>query len=221
MHVFCDFDGTITREDATDFILSRLADPRWEAIEQEWKLGHIGSAECMRRQIPLITASKETLDATLDAVEIDADFYDFVRFCEAQSIRVSILSDGVDYFIRRILSRIGLQHLPIIANRFTITETGYELDSPYAIESCASAAGVCKCKVVDKGREPRMYVGDGQSDFCVSDKPELVFAKGKLASFCARNATPFVAYEDFSDVTQALQRLLPGVDTHEPIHAFA
>ena len=27
MHVFCDFDGTITTRDATDFVLERLAAP--------------------------------------------------------------------------------------------------------------------------------------------------------------------------------------------------
>ena len=35
MQIFCDFDGTITRQDTTDYILNRLANPAWEEIEAE------------------------------------------------------------------------------------------------------------------------------------------------------------------------------------------
>ena len=210
MHVYCDFDGTITREDATDFVLSRLAAPEWETIEAEWKAGRIGSAECMRRQIPLIEADRATLNATLDAIPVDPYFAEFVGFCEDAGMEVKVVSDGVDYFIHRILARMGLSHLPVLANHLVMTgKGGYQLSSPYALAGCQSASGVCKCALVDTGREPRVYVGDGRSDFCVSEKPEIVFAKASLATYCAHNAIPFIAYEDFSDVQMALGRLLP------------
>ncbi|MBN9137233.1 MAG: phosphoserine phosphatase, partial [Phyllobacterium sp.] len=54
----------------------------------------------------------------------------------------------------------------------------------------------------------------GRSDFCVSDKPELVFAKDKLAEFCTEQAIPFVGYENFSDLTQSLKNALPGFNRH-------
>lgn len=209
MQLYCDFDGTITEEDATDYVLSRLADPQWEWIEQEWKAGRIGSAECMRQQIALIRANQETLDATLDEIAIDPNFLSFIGFCRQNAIHVTIVSDGVDYFIRRILSRLGLQHLPIIANQFTISPEGYSLHSPNAAADCKSASGVCKCRVVALGAEPRIYIGDGRSDFCVSDKPELVFAKNSLAIFCTQQAIPYIAYDTFADVTEALNGILP------------
>ena len=199
MRVYSDFDGTITEEDATDFVLSRLANPEWQIIENEWKAGHIGSAECMRRQIALIKASPEQLDETLDQVHIDPHFVSFVQFCEDNGLQLTVISDGVDYFIRRILCRIGLEHLPVIANELTMTQGGgWQLASPYSTASCTSAAGVCKCKVVATGAEPRIYVGDGRSDFCVSNKPEITFAKGSLATFCAQNVIPYIGYQDFS-----------------------
>src|SRR5471032_695977 len=42
-HIVCDFDGTITRTDVIDTILERFADPSWEAVEDEWLSGKIGS----------------------------------------------------------------------------------------------------------------------------------------------------------------------------------
>ena len=164
MQLYCDFDGTITTQDATDYILTRLADPEWELIEQEWKAGHIGSAECMRRQIALIRADQQTLDATLDEIAIDPYFVEFTSFCRENGIHITIVSDGVDYFIRRILSRVGLQHLPIIANQFSITLQGFTLHSPNAAADCRSASGVCKCRVVALGAEqnhPRKARVDG------------------------------------------------------------
>ena len=209
MQLYCDFDGTITREDATDYVLSRLADPEWELIEQEWKAGKIGSAECMRRQIALIRADRAELDAALDDIAIDPYFISFADFCRTNAIHITIVSDGVDYFIRRILSRIGLQHLPIIANQLVFAPDGLVLESPYAATDCRAASGVCKCRVVALGSEPRIYVGDGRSDFCVSEMPEIVFAKKALAIHCAQNAIPYIGYEDFSHVIQGLERILP------------
>ena len=166
MQLYCDFDGTISQDDATDFILNRLADPEWRSIEQEWRSGKIGSAECMARQIALIKANRATLDATLDQIAIDPYFVEFIAYCQMNAITVTIVSDGVDYFIRRILSRVGLNHLPIIANRLVIGDTGgFELLSPYARTDCSSASGVCKCRVVDDGQEPRIYIGDGTFGF--------------------------------------------------------
>ena len=221
MQLYCDFDGTITQQDATDYVLSRLADPEWELIESEWKAGHIGSAECMRRQIALIRATPETLDATLDEIAIDPYFVSFVEFCREHSIAVTIVSDGVDYFIRRILSRVRLEHLPILANQLVISEGSYLLTSPNASADCRSASGVCKCRVVALGGEPRIYIGDGRSDFCVSNKLEIVFAKQSLAVYCAQHAIPFIAYENFSHITTALRHLLPRAVPYIPAQLSA
>lgn len=216
MQLYCDFDGTITGEDATDYVLTRLADPAWEDIERDWKNGLIGSGECMRQQISLIRANLETLDSTLDEISIDPHFVSFIAFCRLNKINVTIVSDGVDYFIRRILARVGLAHLPIIANKLDLDESGYTLTSPNARKDCSSAAGVCKCEVVSKADGPRIYVGDGRSDFCVANKPEIVFAKSSLATYCAQHAIGYVDFGDFSHIVAALKRLLPTPAQHLP-----
>lgn len=219
MHVFCDFDGTISIKDATDYILSRFADPEWERIEDQWKRGLIGSAECMQRQIALIHATRQQLDGALDELAIDPGFAGFIDFCWNRNIPVTVISDGVDYFIKRILARHHLEYLPIIANRLAISglngHTSYKLSSPYSDAACASASGVCKCRAV-QSPDTRIFIGDGRSDFCVSDKPDLVFAKGKLAEYCTDQGIPFIAYDQFTEVTQALKQVLPKILRGEP-----
>ncbi|MFB2565082.1 MtnX-like HAD-IB family phosphatase [Rhizobium sp. IMFF44] len=215
MQVFCDFDGTISIEDATDMVLTRFAGSEWEDIEQLWKQGLIGSGECMRRQIALIEASRGELDRFLDTLAIDSGFEAFLSFCRRGELPVTIVSDGVDYFIRRILARHGIEGLPIVANVLTCSVSqgreSYSLFPPFAATGCVSGAGVCKCRVVDSS-DLRVYIGDGRSDFCVSDKVDLVFAKAKLVDYCEENGIPYVGFEDFSDLLPKMEAVLPSVE---------
>ena len=215
MQVFCDFDGTISVQDATDFILARFADPEWQDIEERWKQGAIGSAECMQRQVALIRATRRQLDAALDEIEIDPSFPAFASYCCSQGIPLIILSDGVGYFIHRILARHRLPPLPVIANQLTIHGHNgakrYRLALPFSQATCESAAGMCKCRCVRAAAGTRVYIGDGRSDFCVANKPELVFAKGTLAEFCERRFIAFLPYRQFDDVTQALKTTAPAL----------
>lgn len=228
VRVYCDFDGTVSVEDATDLVLSRLADPEWQGIEQLWQDGAIGSGECMRRQISLLRATPRQLNEVLDEVEIDLSFASFVDFCALHSVPVVIVSDGVDYFIKRILGKRALDHLPVIANRlvasFRSGQLSYGLLSPYADSACLTAAGVCKCRQLAAVGEERIYVGDGRSDFCVSDNAQLVFAKGRLAQHCAERDIPFFAYRNFSDVIARLADAVPrfrGSVADNPNHDLA
>jgi 2,3-diketo-5-methylthio-1-phosphopentane phosphatase len=222
MHLFCDFDGTISVQDATDYVLERLALPEWQTIQTDWEAGKIGSAECMQRQIALINGSKAELDAVLDEVQIDPSFAEFVQFCVAQKFPVTVTSDGVDYFIQRILARHSMQFLPVVSNRLSITEqdgkTTYSLSSPYSAADCAPQSGMCKCRAVGlMAHKTTVYVGDGRSDFCVANKPSIVFAKHKLAEYCTAHHIPFFAYESFADVTRTLRDALPGCGPDETI----
>ncbi len=211
MHIFCDFDGTITRVDTTDYVLSRLAKPEWEEVEAEWTAGRITAAACMRRQVGMIQASNDELNAVLDSVELDPGFLAFVDWCEAQDIPITIVSDGVRQFIDRILARHGLQRLPVVANRLAGGPRRRRLEQPWMREGCAAGSGVCKCAVAAQeapaGRDTMVFIGDGRSDFCISGRADILFAKSKLADYAASRGRLFVPFDTFDDVTVALADL--------------
>ena len=116
-HIVCDFDGTITPTDVIDNVLQRFAGPEWETIEQQWLDGHIGSRECLSRQLALIKATPSELLAYFDSVEIDPDFPDFVDHVLGLGASLEVVSDGIEQGIARILSRNYVTLLPILANR--------------------------------------------------------------------------------------------------------
>ncbi|MDQ0559215.1 2,3-diketo-5-methylthio-1-phosphopentane phosphatase [Rhizobium mesoamericanum] len=214
MQVFSDFDGTISIQDVTDVVLSCFAEPEWEDLEQQWKDGLIGSRECMRRQISLIRASRLELDAILDTVAIDPGFLAFRDYCRINGLPLTIVSDGVDYFIRHVLRRYGITDLPIVANLLQCSVAdgvaSYTLAPTSNSAGCSSGSGVCKCRIVS-GREPEIYIGDGRSDFCVAGRADLVFAKDKLADYCGEENIPFIAFNDFADLLSKMKAVIPGI----------
>jgi len=211
MHVFCDFDGTVSTVDTTDRVLSRLALSAWEDLEADWLAGRMDAAACMRGQIALVQGADADLDSVLDEIELDPGFTDFAAWCASSGVPLTIVSDGVDYFIRRILARRGLGGLPIVANRLAGRTGERRLEQPHRREGCAAGSGVCKCDVATGSAVPdrlMVYVGDGRSDFCVSQRADLLFAKDALADYAAGRGQPHQVYETFHDITATLSDLL-------------
>lgn len=211
MRIFADFDGTIALPDVTDMMLQRFAAPEWVAIESDWLAGAIDAATCMRRQIALINASTEQLQSALDEVAIDPDFPEFARWCSAQNISLTVVSDGVDYFIRAILTRHGLGDIPIFANALNSDGLHHQLELPWFEQTCTPQQGVCKCAVTRAASDPIIFVGDGRSDECVSRVADVVFAKRRLADFCIRTGRRFTPFTTFADVHAGVMALTRDV----------
>ncbi|QQZ40944.1 MtnX-like HAD-IB family phosphatase [Pseudomonas sp. SK3(2021)] len=208
-HIVCDFDGTITRTDVIDNVLQRFADPSWEDIEQQWLDGHIGSRECLSRQLALVKASPAELLACFDSVEIDPDFPDFVDHVIGLGASLEVVSDGIEQGIARILARHYVSLLPILANRLRqVDQRSWRIDFPHASDACRAASGNCKCKSTPKGKRV-LVIGDGQSDLCVAASADFVFAKGRLAEYCQGNAIPHATFDSFAELP-ALLALLPN-----------
>ena len=213
--VQCDFDGTISLVDVTDSLLERFGQPGWRELEADWEEGKIGSRECMKGQIPLLDMNPAELDDHLDSIAIDPHFPNFVRAAESAGQQVQVISDGIDYAIRRILARHGLGHLQVIANHLVQDDPRrWKLQSPYASAACVRASGNCKCERLAEQRNLQrqvLYVGDGASDFCVSGKADFVLAKARLIAYCLDHQLPHAAFDDFSDALALLQDITAQV----------
>jgi 2,3-diketo-5-methylthio-1-phosphopentane phosphatase len=212
-NILCDFDGTISTEDVIDGLLERYGQEGWRALEADWVAGQIGSRECMQGQVALLDLAGDELDAHLDTLAVDPDFPAFVAEARRQGHQVSVVSDGLDYAIRRLLARHGLGDLPVAANRLSPGDVPrrWRLDSPFSADDCGS--GTCKCARIQGARAapagPVLLVGDGRSDFCASGAADLVFAKGRLARYCAEQQLRHRPIAGFGDALA----LLPDLDS--------
>jgi 2-hydroxy-3-keto-5-methylthiopentenyl-1-phosphate phosphatase len=210
MRVICSFDGVVSQTDLTETVLGELAAPGWRDLEAMRAAGEITAAECLRQQIALLEGSDEDLDAVLAAIDLDPAFGRFVTWCERQDISVSIVSDGVDRFIDRVLARHGLTHVETVANELTGSAGRRVLAQPWAREGCAAGAGVCKCDVAvieALTDDLLIYIGEGRSDFCASARADVLFARGELAEYAAARKRGFFPFRSLDDVAAVLTRL--------------
>jgi 2-hydroxy-3-keto-5-methylthiopentenyl-1-phosphate phosphatase len=217
--IFCDFDGTVALDDVVDSLLERFAPPAWREIDQDWKLGRIGSRECLAQQVPLLDMSRAELDRHLDRIKVDADFTAFVQEARAQGHRLTLVSDGADYAIQRILSRHGLTDIPILSNVLHQRgERSWQLSFSHFQDKCSAGTGPCLCGRGKRNpREPAsgrpcLLIGAGASDCCVAQWADLAFAKKGLIGHCALRGLAYQSIQGFSDA----RRLLPGLAQRLP-----
>lgn len=209
--VSIDFDGTITDTDITDAIIQRFARPGWEEAERLWEAGRIGSRECLERQFSLIDAPLERLLEYAGTFTIDKEFSSFISCLKRMDIPYAIISDGFEVIIRRILGQAGLKGMPVYANRLTAENGALKAAFPYSSRNCPS--GVCKSEVARtlSDGSPVVHIGDGRSDFCVSEDALWVYSKGKLTDFCVDRGIPHVEFNGFADIRMSLEALVARI----------
>ncbi|HZS47783.1 MAG TPA: MtnX-like HAD-IB family phosphatase [Blastocatellia bacterium] len=207
--ILFDFDGTITKRDTTDAVLEAFAMPPWQEIEEEWVAGRIGSRECMSRQLALVNASEAELNELLDSLDVDEHFPALLDFCDSNNIEAHIISDGFDYFIKRILGRRSLG-LKRALSKMTISASHLEFKNgrivtsfPFYETGCAHGCATCKptvMKNLNPENQSTIFVGDGLSDRFAAAAADVVFAKKKLLAHCRTESIPCFAYEDMGEI---------------------
>jgi len=207
--ILFDFDGTITKRDTTDAVLEAFAAPPWQEIEEEWVTGRIGSRECMSRQLALVNASENELNDLLDGLEIDEHFLGLLDYCASNNIAAHIISDGFDYFIKRILGKRSLG-LKRAVSKVTVSSSHLEFRNgriatsyPFYEPGCEHGCATCKpavMKALNPNSESTIFVGDGLSDRFAAAAADVVFAKKKLLDHCRSQNIPCLAYEDMGEI---------------------
>ncbi|MBN1543731.1 MtnX-like HAD-IB family phosphatase [candidate division KSB1 bacterium] len=210
--IFCDFDGTVAQNDVGNLVFTTFGDEtNWWQLVQLWREKKIHACEMWRRQAAVSRIAVEQLDRFVAEQAIDPGFPAFCRFCGENGWPVTIVSDGMDAYIRRILDRNGLTDLEVRSNRLIIDADGrLEIDFPYFSHGCGSCAN-CKGLHLRQARmngAKTVYVGDGYSDLCALPEADLLFAKDDLLTYCVDHNIPCIPYHTFRQVQSELARRL-------------
>ncbi len=203
--IVSDFDGTITERDGLYTFIQMYAVGDWEKIEQEWAEGKINSKECLIEEFKLIpNLSEQLIDEFVKILKIDEYFIEFYNRIKHNNIDFYIVSDGIDYFIDRILYKYGLENIKIVSNHGEFVNGKFVITFPNDNTECKNNAGTCKCKILENLRNKYSkicYIGDGVSDYCVADKADVLFAKSRLAKYAKEHNIEYIPYKNFSSIT--------------------
>ncbi len=211
VRIFTDFDGTVTQEDIGAALLRHFCrDDRVDALLEKWDRGEVNAAETYRSLyagVPALTG--EMLDAFLENYEIDPSFPRFVEWCRLQEYPLTVLSDGFDAYIERLLHRGGVD-VEVKANRMRLNGGAPELDFPYTDPRCPRI-GNCKSNhvaLLSQDDDLIVYIGDGSSDFEAAGFADLVFARGSLEAWCQEHNITFRRFYTFNTVRDILSDLI-------------
>ncbi len=132
----------------------------------------------------------------------------FRRFLRSAGVELVIASDGLDYYIDRLLSRDGLGIVGFRANRLVCDgDRLAAIEFPYYDSMDCKRCGNCKRSHLEDLRRAGhvvVYVGNGYSDRCPAEHADLVFAKGELLDHCRERRLAHVVFENFRDVEREL-----------------
>ena len=201
--IYCDFDGTITKKDSVNDFFEKYTGDKWLESEKLWIEGKISSRENAVIQVGLLkNVSQKQLDDYIDSIEIDDYFLDFVDYIKSKNIKLTILSDGFDLFIQKVLERNNLD-IPYYANKLIYNNGEFSIEFPYYNEYCDKRAGMCKCQKVKENSF--CYIGDGTSDLCIASKANFLFASKNLHKYCKENNIQHSHFTSFRNIIEILK----------------
>ncbi|HHX74644.1 MAG TPA: MtnX-like HAD-IB family phosphatase [Firmicutes bacterium] len=205
--VLCDFDGTVTNADIGFCIIQEFAGEGWLEIEAAYQRGEKGSRQALEEIFTLTRVTEEKLCTFIDKnFFLDPYFPQFLEFCRQHGLPVTVLSDGFDFYIKRLFAGAGLT-VPYLANTLRLKGSTLQAGFPHYNAVCGDC-GNCKRnfarQVKAEGRKI-IYIGDGFSDRCASAEADILFAKGYLADYCDSRKMPYFRFDSFADVLQHLQ----------------
>lgn len=208
--VLVDFDGTITQQDVGALLFNTYSKNESKKIVSLWLKGEIGSRECLEKECELIKITSSELRNFALAQKIDEQFPAFVDLCKREKHKLVILSDGLDFYIKLILEKYGLDEIPFYSNLLRFENGDLDLEFPYFDRGCGTC-GNCKSYHLKslKGKAGNVvYIGDGLSDKCVVKEAEIVFAKHDLREFCIKESIQHFSFTDFGDVIDTFRDVI-------------
>jgi 2,3-diketo-5-methylthio-1-phosphopentane phosphatase len=212
LHIFCDFDGTISTRDIGFDLFDRIGEQEpWHSRMLEREISLIeywrGVAGTIREPL-----TPGRLDEYLITIPIDNGFGGLLQLARDEEIPFTIVSDGFDLYIERYLALNDVHGVEVMSNHAELAPDGrLAISFPNAAEGCDCFCAACKRNIVLRRASPEsriLYIGDGISDYCPAEHADIIFAKGSLAAYCNAQRLPHYPFKTLGDVERQLRLLL-------------
>ena len=204
--VQCDFDGTITEEDVSFFLLDACAQGDWRRLLREYKEHRISVGEFNTKAFAMVKADKHTLlEALKGEVKVRAGLHELVNYCLKKGFRLVIVSNGLDFYIGAVLKDMGLGNIEVYAAQASFHPEGMKVQyvgpDGKRLDDGFKEAYI---KSFLKLGYRVIYIGNGDSDVAPAKYADYVFATGDLLAYCRENNLKYKPFETFLDVVREL-----------------
>ncbi|MDD4987250.1 MAG: MtnX-like HAD-IB family phosphatase [Dehalococcoidales bacterium] len=206
----CDFDGTITFEDISFLILDTFGDKDWRRMFQEYKDGKISVGRFNTLAFATVKADKETLlKLVKEKAELRPGLANLLECCRRKGIEFTIVSNGLDFYIRAILEDIGLENIRVFAARTGFGSNGVEARylGPGG-KDMEEGFKEAHLKMFQESGYRVIYAGNGTSDAPPAQQAYHIFATGDLLAYFRKRKVACTPFDDLNDIANGLE-LLP------------
>ncbi|HKX29605.1 MAG TPA: MtnX-like HAD-IB family phosphatase [Blastocatellia bacterium] len=208
LHIFSDFDGTITEQDTLIFLASNLGGGPGmvEAIGRLLSEGKLSLRDGIAGEMRSIRAPFAEAEKLLrEQVRIDPGFHALAGWCAERQIPLTILSAGFHQIIDLFISPEQFPGVEIFANELNPDQrTGWQ-----CVFRDQTDFGHDKAQALRSARKRGEYVifiGDGLSDCAAAAAADEVFAKHSLADYCREQGIKSHEYRMIGEVLEHLKR---------------
>lgn len=210
--IFVDFDGTITKQDVGEMIFRKFGNAdKTDKIIKDYLAKEITAKECWIQLCETTGAiNQKDFDEYILSMEIDESFHQLEKFSSENHYELFVLSDGFDYYIEKILTKNGLGHLKVYANKLLIDDKNIlQPEFPFSDEKSLSSANCKWNHILNHSNEDdfTVFIGDGLSDNETVKYCDFIFAKDSLLRYCEIERITYFPFKTFSDVVQKLEEL--------------
>jgi 2-hydroxy-3-keto-5-methylthiopentenyl-1-phosphate phosphatase len=204
--VQCDFDGTVTEKDTSFFLLDAFAQGDWRRLLRKYKEHKISVGEFNTKAFAMVKADKPTLlEALKGEVKVRAGFHELVNYCLKKGLRLVIVSNGLDFYIKAVLKDLGLDNIEMHAAQASFHTEGMKVqyvgpDGKRLDDGFKEAYTRSFLKLGYRV----IYMGNGDSDVAPAKYAHYVFATGELLAYCRENNLKYKPFETFIDAVREL-----------------
>jgi 2-hydroxy-3-keto-5-methylthiopentenyl-1-phosphate phosphatase len=202
----CDFDGTVTEDDISFILLDAFAKGDWRTINKQHSEGKITVGQFNERAFGLVRASKKAmLDYLKDKVKVRPGFQKLVELCQQKGIRLVIVSNGLEFYIKGILEDMGLYNLEYHAaeTRFHANKLKVRYIGPDGSVVDSGYKEKYVNKYLNEGYHV-VYIGNGSSDLSPARGAHQIFATESLLEHCQRSGLTCIPFTSFLEINLVL-----------------
>jgi 2-hydroxy-3-keto-5-methylthiopentenyl-1-phosphate phosphatase len=207
--VQCDFDGTITEQDTSFFLLDSFAQGDWRRWLRQYKERRISVGEFNAGAFAMVKVDKHRLLGSLEGnVKVRAGFHELVDYCREKGFRFVVVSNGLAFYEQAVLTDLGLGSLEVHAAEAAFHHEGMKVRY-VGPDGKTVSAGFKQAYVESFLRLGYrvIYIGNGDSDIAPAEYAHQVFATGDLLAYCRENNLSCKPFEDFRQVVRNLEQM--------------
>ena len=196
--IYSDFDGTISKYDTLDKIVTDVYSyDTYKNFETKLLANEISFED----YLSVFNTIQYDINNLSDAV--DETFKEFYEWIQTNHIEFYIISSGFKTIIRHALPYVNPDI--IYSNDFLLHENKWKVK---LYDTCS----IRKTEIIDLHKKPgytSIYLGDGLSDFKVMGKVDYLFCKkdSLLHKKCILDNQPHIEFSNFNDVLTYLSTI--------------